>query len=172
MAVAPVFPQGHILSFQSVEITFSWPPHLTLCAVMVTCDVKRKKCTAAGNITAWRTMPFGSLKGLWVSNSKISNRHLAQHALKLDRVCLDPWHCPLLERAVRLLPGGWKYLHRQTPAVKVGGDVFHSQRLQQVFGKTAKQTAWLGSWRTHTQICNETGDSGKHVPRYKHTLVI
>lgn len=50
------------------------------------------------------------------------------------------------------LSGSRKYLYRQTPAVEVGSDVFLSQGLQQILGKTPEQTAGLGRWRTDTHI--------------------
>lgn len=48
-----------------------------------------------------------------------------------------------------------KYLHWQTPAVEVGGDVLINQRMQQIFGKTPEQTAGLGRWRTDTFVLQE-----------------
>jgi len=47
-----------------------------------------------------------------------------------------PWY--LKERSEE------QYLHRQTPSVEVGGDVFLGQILHQVFGEISEETAGLG----------------------------
>lgn len=43
------------------------------------------------------------------------------------------------------------HLHRQTPTVEVGSDVFLGQSLQQILGKTPEQTAGMGHCRMETR---------------------
>lgn len=45
-----------------------------------------------------------------------------------------------------------RYLHGQTPDVKVSGDVLAGQRLHQIFGKAAEQTAGLDFCRTGGRV--------------------
>lgn len=47
------------------------------------------------------------------------------------------------------------YLHRQTPTVEVGSDVFLGQSLQQILGKAPEQTAGLGHCRMDTCTLNK-----------------
>lgn len=45
-----------------------------------------------------------------------------------------------------------RYLHGQTPDVKVSGDVLAGQRLHQIFGKAAEQAAGLDVYRTGGRV--------------------
>lgn len=50
--------------------------------------------------------------------------------------------------------------------MKVGSDVFLSQRLQQILGKTPEETTGLRRWRTDTDLCSDgqfTHHSGEEV---------